>query len=230
MPDGVYLLDDETDKALASIQGNNVNINPNINLPNSLGKAVNSLGIGGAIAAGMTAGSSMVKSGASAGIKLGVVAVGGAIGGTLFVSTNYMNTIAQKRAKCNSSSNSSTFSAKSVMDNNDDQFLNAVLGLLDANIILHICILYLLIALALLYISNNFANNKLKTDFLKNIFGVRFYNIVVKLLNYTNKTNKIWMIVIWVLLLIASLATIYISYYILFHIDVISEIYQNSKK
>jgi hypothetical protein len=99
----IYCLDDETNKALANVEGNNVNIhNPNIILPNSLSKAVTSLGVGGAIAAGITTTGALMKSGTPLGVKLGATAVGGAIGGALFVSINYMNTIAQKRAEYNS--------------------------------------------------------------------------------------------------------------------------------
>ena len=156
----IYCGDGEIEKALANVKDNNVNIhNLNINLPNSLGKAIASLGVGGAVAAGMTTGSSQMKSGAPLGVKLGVSAIGGAIGGVLFVSTNYMNTVLQKKAEISSAKNSPNsdpnFSAKSILDNSgDDQALNAVLGLFNLNVILHICIVYLLIALAILYISN----------------------------------------------------------------------------
>lgn len=118
MPDGViYFLEDETDKALASIKDNNVNIhNPNLVLPNCLGNAVASLGVGGAVAAGMTTGCALMKSG---GVKSGVTALGGAIGGALFVSTNYIKTIAQKKAECSTVKNPSdpNFSAKSILEN-----------------------------------------------------------------------------------------------------------------
>ena len=233
MPDSVtFFSDGEIDKTLANIKDNNVNIhNPNINLPNSLAKAVASLGVGGAVAAGLTSGSSLMKSSAPIGVKLGVTAVGGAVGGALFVSTNYMNTIAQKRAESSSVKGSSdtSFPCKSMLENpgDSDQFLDAVLGLLNVNLILHICILYLLIALAILYISNN---SKLNIEFLKKVLGVNIHSLIVKLLTYTNKTNKIWMVIIWMLLILACSGSLYISYYLTLNLDIICEIYQDNKK
>lgn len=228
----VYFSDGEVDKVLADISNNNININnPNISLPNSMSNAVGSIGVGGAIAAGLSSGSALMKSGAPLGVKLGVTALGGAVGGALFVSMNYMNTIAQRKAGYNSgkSSSDSVFSAKSMLSNfdNNDKDLEAVLGLLNINILLHICILYLLIALAILFISNNI---KLDFSFLKAIFGENIYKLITRLLIYINKTNKIWMSIIWIILLIACLGTLYISNYLSLNIDVISEIYLNSKK
>jgi hypothetical protein len=194
MPDSViYFSDGEIDKTLANIKDNNVNIhNPNIILPNSLGNAVASLGVGGTVAAGMTTGSALMKSNAPIGVKLGVTVLGGAVGGALFVSTNYMNTIAQKKAESSSVKGSSdpSFPAKSMSTDtgDNDQVLEAVLGLLNVNLILHICILYLLIALAVLYISNN---TKLNINFVKKVLGENIHNLIIKLLTYTNKTNKI---------------------------------------
>lgn len=126
MADGATIyLEDETGKALASVQDNTVNIhNPNINLPNSLGKAVASLGIGGTIAAGMTTTSTFMKTGTPLGVKLGVTAVGGAVGGALFVAANYFNTVAQEKAKPISNNKTSAandvFSAKSALDGNEN--------------------------------------------------------------------------------------------------------------
>lgn len=232
LPDtAIFCADEETEKTLAKFEGNNVNIhNPNIQLPNSLCNAVTSLGVGGAVAAGMTTASALMKSGGPLGVKLGVTAIGGAIGGALFVSTNYMNTIAQRKAEFSSVKKpyDPNFSAKSILENfdGDDPLLNAVLGLLNINFILHLCILYLLIALPVLYISSN----KYNVDFLKKVLGVTIYNLLVKLLTYTSNTNKIWLIIIWILLIIACLGALYISHYLSLNIDIISEIYQNSKK
>jgi hypothetical protein len=189
----VYFSDGEVDKTLANISNNNINIhNPNINLPNSISYAIGSIGVGGAVAAGLTSGSALMKSGAPLGIKLAVTALGGAVGGALFVSMNYMNTIAQRKAGHNpgKSSSDSVFSAKSMLPDfgNNDKDLEAVLGLLNNNILLHICILYLLVALAILFISNNV---KLDFSFLKEIFGENIYKLISRLLIYTNKTNKI---------------------------------------
>ena len=199
MPDSViYFIDNETEKALANVSGNNVNIhNPNINLPNSLGKAVASLGIGGAIATGISTAGTFMKSSTPLGVKLGATAAGGAIGGALFVSTNYMNTIAQKQAESKSGNKSycdpNSFSAKSMSENynSDTDYLDAVIGLLDTNLLLHFSILYLLICLPVLYITTNISTDKLNINFIKNTFGVNIHNLIVKLLKYVSKTNKI---------------------------------------
>lgn len=169
-------------------------------------------------------------------VKLGATAAGGAIGGALFVSTNYMNTIAQKQAESKSGNKSSSdhnsFSAKSMSENynSDTDYLDAVIGLLDTNLLLHFCILYLLICLPVLYITTNISTDKLNINFIKNTFGINTHNLIVKLLKYVSKTNKIWRVIIWILLIIACLGTIYISYFISLNIDTISEIYQNNKK
>jgi hypothetical protein len=194
--DGViYLLDDETDKALASIKDNNVNIhNPNIVLPDSLDKAVASLGIGGTIAAGMTTTSTFMKTGTPLGV--GVIAVGGAVGGGLFVAANYFNAVAQEKAKPISNKKTyaanDIFSAKSALDGNEnDSTLDAVVGLFNINIMLNICILYLVIAIAILFISSYVAENKLSLTFIQNIFGIRFHSFIVKLFKIISKSNRI---------------------------------------
>jgi hypothetical protein len=194
MPDEVtYFLDKETEIALASIQDNNVNIhNPNINIPNSFAKAVASLGIGGTIAAGITTAGTLAKSG-PIGLRLGTMAAGGAVAGGLFVAANYFNTILQQKAKpvSNDKTSDIIFKTKSVLDGNDNDSLNAVLGLFNINLILSICILYLLIVLAILFISSFVIENKLSLTFIKNIFGTRFHSFIMKILEYTTKTNKI---------------------------------------
>ena len=228
-----YYLEDETAKTLASVKDNTINIhNPNINLPNSVGKAIASIGIGGTIAAGMTSASTLMKSGTPLGIKVGVTAVSGAVGGGLFVAANYFNTIAQEKAKPKKTSfTSDTFSAKSALDGNEnDSSLDAVLGLFNINLMLNICILYLLVAIAILFVSSYVAENKLSLTFIQNIFGIRVHSFVVRLLKLTSKSNVIWMVIAWIILIVATIGSICISYFLLTHLDTISEIYQNSKK
>jgi hypothetical protein len=173
----------EATKSLASVEGNSVTINnPNVIVPDSFSRAVASLGVGGSVAAGITTAGAFMKSGAPLGLKLGVTAAGGAIGGALFVSSNYMNTIIQRKADTTSiSKTTDSFSAKSMFTGpySDDYYLNAVLGLLDANFLIHICMLYLLICLILLYLSNSISHENIESKFL------------VKLLKYFKKTNKI---------------------------------------
>jgi len=233
MPDGITYYDEETGKAVANVQGNNINIhNPNINLSSSFSNAITSLGIGGTIAAGITSSSALMKSGTPLGVKMGVTALGGAVGGGLFIAANYFNTVLQHKAKpvSNGKTSDTIFSTKSALDGNENDSLNAVLGLFNINMMLNICILYLLIALAILFISNYVAENKLSLAFVQDIFATRFYLLIMKLLKYISKTNKIWMLITWVILIIACSGSICISYFILTHLDIISDIYQNSKK
>jgi hypothetical protein len=52
----------------------------------------------------------------------------------------------------------------------------------------------------------------------------------MKLLKYTSNTNKLWMLIIWIILIVATLVNIYMAGFFLEHLDTISDIYQNSKK
>ena len=233
--DIVYCIDDETTKQLIDVKGNNINIhNPNINIPGSLAKAVTGVGIGGAIAGGMTAVSHFAKSSSMPlGAKVGTTLAGGMIAGGLFVATNAMNTITQnnienKNSRSSSSSGNGSFPASSALENNEvsSTTIDSITDLLNSNLILNICMLYLLIALAVLYISTKVANKNLNLTFFKNIFGQRFHYLLIKLLSFTSKSNEIWMIIIWILLIIACAGTTFIAHFMIVYIDVISEIYQ----
>lgn len=118
------------------------------------------------------------------------------------------------------------FSAFSIEPSAD---FDTVMSLLNANHILHLCILYLPIALMILYVSTMIVENKWNLIFIKNIFGEWFFNLVIKSLSYTGKYNRIWMLIGWVFLVFASLVALYISYYFVNNIDIISEIVQQSK-
>ena len=107
--------------------------------------------------------------------------------------------------------------------------LDTVMYLLDVNYILHICILYLSIALMILYVSTMVIENKWNLIYIKNIFGERFYNLLIKSFSYPDKYNRIWMFIAWVFLVFGSIIVLYVSYFILNNIDIISEIVQQSK-
>ena len=108
-----------------SVKNNNINVhNPNINLPGSLSKAITGIGVGGAVAGGMTAVSHFAKSSSMPlGVKIGATAAGGAIAGCLFVVTNATNTLIQRKVEdktssprpSNNSSNDS-YTASSVLE------------------------------------------------------------------------------------------------------------------
>ncbi len=58
---------------------------------------------------------------------------------------------------------------------------------LNSNYILHIAILYLLFALGILYLCDKLIKNKWEWIFIRNIFGERFYSLMIKGINYTSK-------------------------------------------
>nr|YP_009307006.1 orf242 [Tolypocladium ophioglossoides]AOR52827.1 orf242 [Tolypocladium ophioglossoides] len=214
----------------------------NINIPNVVATGLTNLGAGAAIAAGLKGGASIAKAtGLSPGAKLGVMAAGAIIGGTTVTTVNAIGSLYQKNVD-----NAVTSAPKSNLttpptsnpgsDNGGPAFsiepsadLDTVMSLLSANHILHVCILYLPIALMILYISTMIFENKWNLIFIKNIFGEWFYNLFIKSLSYTGKYNRIWMFIGWVFLVFASLVTLYISYFLLNNIDTISEIVQKGK-
>ena len=164
------------------------------------------------------------------GVKLGATAASGAIAGGLFVATNAMNSIAQKKieSKCSPPSDNDSYPASSVLENSEanSTTIDNITDLLNSNLILSTCILYLLLGLAILYISTKVANKNWSLTFIKNIFGKRFHSLLIKFLSFTSKSNEIWMIIIWILLVIACLGTTFIAHLLIMYIDVISEVYQ----
>lgn len=186
----------------------------------------------------MTAVSHLAKSSAMPlGVKVITTAIGGGIAGGLFVATNAMNTIAQrgldtKNSRNGSSSSSSSsngsFPASSIIENSEAEptAIDKVMDLLNTNLMLNISMLSLLIGLAVLYISNKVANKKWNLTFIKKIFGERFHSLFVKLITFTSKSNEIWMIIIWILLVIACIGTTGIAHFLIMYLEVISEIYE----
>ena len=65
------------------------------------------------------------------------------------------------------------------------------MDLLNSNLVLNMCILYLLVALAVLFISTKVVSKNYNLTFIKNIFGERFYYNFIKGLSYTSKSNEI---------------------------------------
>ncbi len=197
-------------------------------------------------------------SGASITAKIGIMAAGGVIGGASIVLANATNTILQNKLYKNRSVvvestdpalntikevGSSETKPKLIMVEsksiegvyNVSSFeegadINTIIALLDANFILHISIAYLPIALMILYLSNTIVEKQLNPQLRwRNILDERFYNFLLKFLSYTAKHNRIWMFIGWLFLVFASLVSLYISYFILDNIEIISEIVQQSK-
>jgi len=79
------------------------------------------------------------------------------------------------------------------------------------------------------YIVDNVINNKWELLFIKRTFNITIYNLFIKWLTYSAKYNKFWMGIAWLLLLIASIVTLYVSDYLFNNIDIISDIV-NTKK
>lgn len=211
---------------------NSVNIkDSNINIPNSVATGLTNLGTGAAVAAGFRVSKYV---GGSPAAKIGAAIVGGVAGAAIVIGANATNSIIQKNAYSVQSNTTTPKSnhggdgpaAFSIEPSAD---IDTVMALLNSTFILQFCILYLLGALLVIYIANRVVENKLNFTFIKNIFGERIYYLVLKSLTYANKTNKIWLMVIFILLYISSLASLYFSYFILNHIDIISEIVQQSK-
>jgi uncharacterized membrane protein YgcG len=109
--------------------------------------------------------------------------------------------------------------AFSVSTNSDSVYV-----LLNSNFLLHIIILYLLSNLIILLLADLAIKYNWNFLFIKNIFGGRFYNLVIKGINYISRLNKIWIWIILILLVILSIGCLSISYFILNNIDIISDI------
>lgn len=240
---GVYA--EDIPKPEVKVADNTINIhNPNISVPaDAVAKGLTNVGVGAAIAGGMSAMAALMKS--SPAIKVGTVIAGGAAAGVLVTATNAANSIAQNKinyktftAGVTTSATSSTptgrpssndptaFSIHSIGNKFKD---SNVMDLLNSNCYLHIIILYLLFNLTILLLSNFIIDYNWKFLFIKNIFGVRFYNLVMKTINYSSKVNKILIWLIIILLIISSIGSLSISYFILNNIEAISDIIQRFK-
>jgi hypothetical protein len=136
-----------------------------INIPNVVATGLTNLGTGTAVAAGLKAGSTIVKtSGFSPAAKLGTIFAAGLGGAVIVTGGNVVNSISQKKAdlayaksiqsnpKLPDKSNSTT--PKNNSDSNGDVFdsfsiepsvdIDNVMTLLNSSFILQFCILYLL--------------------------------------------------------------------------------------
>lgn len=235
-------------KPEVKVADNTINIhNPNISVPaDAVAKGLTNVGVGAAIAGGMSAMAALMKSSPlPPAIKVGTVIAGGAAAGVLVTATNAANSIAQNKINSKtpttgvttsatsstptgtpSSDDPTAFSIDSIGNNFKD---SSVMDLLSSNCYLHIIILYLLFNLTLLLLSDLIIKYNWKFLFIKNIFGERFYNLVMKTINYSSKVNKIWIWLILVLLVISSIGSLSISYFILNNIDTISGIIQQFK-
>jgi hypothetical protein len=87
----------------------------------------------------------------------------------------------------------------------------------------------LLSALFSLYISSKIINGKWSFLYIEKFLGKRFYYYFIKIYSYGSKTNQAWMIFSIILLIIASIVSIIISYSLIKYIDLITELYEYYK-
>lgn len=145
------------------VRGNNVNINnPNINIPGSVAKALTNIGTGAAIGSGMNAAANAVKASVlPPSVKFLATMAGGVAARAIVVGTNAANSITQNSRKSNStldkndSSGSGSYTASSplqLLEESNSATIDTVMTFLNSNLVLQIAILYLLFALAILYL------------------------------------------------------------------------------
>jgi len=153
--------------------------NSTINIPDVVATGLTNIGTGAVIAAGLKAGSSVAKtSGFSPAGKLGLVTAVAAVGGVFATAVTTINSMTQKKndlaliksVQSNITNCTSSIISKPKGGNNENGFdtssiepgvnIDTLMNLLETNYILHICILYLLIAIMILYISTMVLENK----------------------------------------------------------------------
>jgi hypothetical protein len=247
----VYALDEEGIKKITEeMKDVNVNTNvsinnPNINLPDSVFKGLTNIGIAGAIGAGMSSVAKVLKSSSlSPIVKISVLAGTGLATGGIVAVANTANSIMDK--KINDAYAKEVISSEikpSISDipksGNDGPAafsiepsadLDTVMTLLNANYILHWCIILFIYCILILLLANKVVNNQWKLEFLKKIFGEKTHNFIIKSLSLTSKTNNVFIIFGFIVLIITSISTLYISYFILENIDIITDIVKEYTK
>lgn len=151
------------------VKGNIVNIhNPNVTIPGSASKALTNIGTGAAIGGGMSAAAHVIKASAlPPGIKFAATPPTSVAAGVIITGINAANTIYQnKRNSSNISKKNSygsgPYTANSPIEDieSNSATIDTVMTFLTSNFVLHIAILYLLFALAILYLCNKVIENK----------------------------------------------------------------------
>lgn len=160
--------------------------NSTFNIPDTVARGLTNIGTGAAVAGGMKAGASIAKaSGFSPTAKIGVIAAGAFIGGSTVTVVNAIGSITQKKidnAAVKSSTSPTTSTSAQASSTQPTPTSNTggassgdgsvafsiepsadfdtVMSLLNANHILHLCILYLSIALMILFVSTMIVEKK----------------------------------------------------------------------
>jgi hypothetical protein len=123
-----------------------------------------------------------------------------------------------------------SYTHKSVVNYNTiDPSVNQIeraIEFLYTNLGLSVCIFYSLDLLIALYINTKIVSNKWEFTYIKSIFGERYHKYFMKGLTFTSKSNELWMYIIFILSVIASISAIFMVYFLINYIDLITELYQ----
>jgi hypothetical protein len=98
-----------------------------------------------------------------------------------------------------------------------------------ANLAASGCIFYGLILLIALHINTKIINSKWEFAFIRNIFGPRYHKYFMQALTFTSKSNELWMYIGWTILVIGCLLSIFMGYFLVNYLDLITELYEYSK-
>jgi hypothetical protein len=106
---------------------------------------------------------------------------------------------------------------------------NDVISLLNLNVLLHYCTLYLIFCLMILVLSNQVVNKNWKLILIKGILGDNLHKIILKGLKVTSKSNNIFIFLSSISIIISCIGTLSVSIFILNNIELISQIIQEYK-
>ena len=229
-----YLLDKDLENKLinASQASSGLQVhNPNLNISANVANALGSVGIGAAVGTGMAAGAKIAKTTSlPVSGKLGILIASGVSAGVIAVgSSAVLNIINSKNStKPNSNSGQNNFPAKSV-DEDFDFDLENIMTLFNAEYILNIIIVYLLIMLLMLYIIDIAIKNQSEFVFVKKLLSYNAYNKFMKAIRFIHKSNKLFILITWISLFICSISSLLFFHVIASNIDFISEVICSKK-
>lgn len=212
-PDIIYCIDEETTKKLVEEAAKNINPNVSINLPNANINVPSDLfsqvGTAAAAAAAMKIGASFAKGGTPAAKLAFGVAVSASLLGLHTLATRMSKISNSSSNPTNSSNNESKpFSNNSTLEDNEITSyisLDDIDTILNTSLLLYtlsICLILTLIIFFLLYILND------------KLSSIKSNNILIKFFKISKKSNKILLILNWLLLIIISGFMIYFLYWL----------------
>lgn len=173
----------------------------NISVNTVLVKALANVGVGWAIAGCMTPPTRIITYTPFPAIKFGTIVAGGAVAAVLFTATNAAISIV----------------GIIVSDHN-------VMVLLELNLILHVIMLYLFLNLIMILLLDLVFKVDLEVLYVRKIIGKHFLCFGLRCINYSSNMDKFWIRVILILFVISFIGSLFISYFLLNNIDIISDI------